>query len=112
MAEGGLAQLIETERRLAERLSTAAAEADAIVGAATRAAREANDRFDADVAAGVQALATRITAEGDAEIATIRRTMELELTCFRALSDKTIAAIAGSLLDHALGLRAEHGGRP
>jgi hypothetical protein len=111
MAEGGLNQLIETERRLAERLGTAAAEADAIVEAAARAAREANDRFDADVAAGVQALATRIAAECDAEIATIRRTTELELTRFRALSDNTIAAIAGSLLDHALAVRAEQGDR-
>lgn len=107
MPESGLDQLIETERRLADRLGAAAAAADEIVAAARRAAVQADHRFEAELAAATEQLAARIGAEREAEIATIRRGAELELARLRSVPDATIAAVATSLLDWAVALRAE-----
>jgi hypothetical protein len=107
MPESGLDQLIETERRLADRLGAAAAAADEIVAAARRAAVQADHRFEAELAAATEQLAACIGAEREAEIATIRRGAELEVSRLRSLPDATIAAVATSLLDRAVALRAE-----
>jgi hypothetical protein len=111
MPESGLDQLIETERRLADRLGAAAAAADEIVAAARRAAVEAAQRSEAELAAAADDLAARIATERDGEIAAIRRTAEREMARLQSLPDETITAVAESLLDQAITHRPEDEGR-
>ena len=107
MPESGLDQLIETERRLADRLGAAAAAADEIVAAARRAAVQADHRFEAELAAAANRSDLRFALGPDAGCQLLRRGAELEVSRLRSLPDATIAAVATSLLDRAVALRAE-----
>jgi hypothetical protein len=103
VTDGGLERLIDTERRLADRLSAAATAAEKIAAGARREAAEALTRFESELAEATDALAARVSAERESEIATIRRSVTLEVARLNALSDDAIAAIASSLLDQAVG---------
>ncbi len=92
--EGGLLQLVEAERRLAQALATVEQEAAATLRAAHEDASEQSARLEERLAADLAGLAAGIAAERDAEIARITADAERRCRALDAMSDDTVDALA------------------
>jgi len=95
MAEnGGLDLLIETEAKLAERLATAEAEAEATLAAARRAVGEAEAQYQAELDAASRELIARLSARREGEVARIWAEAEAAASRFESLTPERIESLA------------------
>jgi hypothetical protein len=97
--EDGLARLVETEARLAEALASARAEADAIVQAARDEADAGEDRFQADLARDLTALAARHAARHEAELAALGAAAADRARRLRDLPDAVVDRLAAWIVE-------------
>lgn len=96
-AEGDLARLLETERRLAEVLRRARADGEALVADARARADERAVAAAAELAAALGALDARLAEEARAAVAAVTAEASAHAARFAAISDERVAALATAL---------------
>jgi hypothetical protein len=109
--EGGLLQLVEAERRLAQALAMVEQEAAALVGAAREEAAVESARLEQRIAAEIAGLTARIAADRDTEIARITADAERYCRAAGALSDEAVDALAAEVEAQLLTLSPAEPGR-
>lgn len=97
-----LGRLVETERRLAERLAEARDAARRVVEEARQAARAAERDLEAELGESLAALRLRVEGERDRQIAEIAETARREAERLDGLPPERIAALAGGVLGRLL----------
>jgi hypothetical protein len=104
---GELDRLIETEQRLAGRLTEARRAAGRVIEEAREAAREAEHALEAELAASVDALRGRIESERDRRVAALARSARDAAAALDGMAPERLAALAAYVLDRLLA-----GGKP
>lgn len=101
-AQGDLARLLETERRLEERLRAARIEAEAVVARAQQSADQEKVAANAQMAEAARRLDERLAAEGRQRAAQIAADADAEVRTYEQVSPARLAAVARALAERFL----------
>ena len=99
---GDLARLLETERRLEERLRAARAEADALVARAQQEAERQEAALETELADGARRLDESLAAEGRRRAAEIAEAAVGEAQAYERVTAARLAAVARTLAERFL----------
>lgn len=99
---GDLARLLETERRLGERLQSARAEADALVARAREAARQREARLAAELESDERSMAERLLDERGKREHEIADAAQRQVSAYADVSDERLTAITRALAHRLL----------
>ena len=94
---GDLARLLETERRLAERLESARAEADALVAHAREAAEQREATLAAELESDQRSMADRLLGERAKREQEIADAAQRQISAYADVSDERLTAVARAL---------------
>jgi vacuolar-type H+-ATPase subunit H len=100
--QGEFTRLLETERRLAERVQQARMEADGIVAAAQAEAAQREAALAAEVAAAREALDQAFDTERQKRAAEIAAAAAREAAAFERIPAERVAAVARGLAEQVL----------
>lgn len=94
---GDLGRLLETERRLQDRLLAARTEGSVVVAQAQQAADQAEATLEAQLAEAGRLLDERLTAEGRRRAAEIAEAADREVQTYERVALARLAAVAQAL---------------
>ncbi len=100
--QGDLARLLETERRLEERLHAARAEAEALVARAQQEADRQGAALEAELADGARRLEESLAAEGRRRTAEMADAAAREAEAYERVTAARLAAVARALAERFL----------
>jgi hypothetical protein len=100
---GALESLLDTERRLIERLAAAAVEAQELLASAKVAADERARLAEQALLAEIAALRDREETAREAAVAAIRASAQADVTRFDAVTETELEALADALIERLLG---------
>jgi vacuolar-type H+-ATPase subunit H len=100
--QGDLARLLETERRLEERLRAARTEADALVAQAQQEAERQEAALAAELADGARRLDESLAAEGQRRAAEIAEAAVGEAQAYERVTAARLAEVARALAERFL----------
>ena len=105
---GSLDLLLETEKRLAERLADAQRKAEATLAAARQAQQDAETHFHGNLGRAMRELAAMLAAQCESEVARLKAEAEAAARRFEELSQQRIDSLAHDVARRVLdGWRAE-----
>lgn len=100
--QGDLARLLDTERRLEERLHAARAESAALVADAQRAAAQEEATLESQLAEAGRQLDESLAAEAQRRTAEIAEAAAGEVRAYERVSAARLAAVAAALAERFL----------
>lgn len=100
--QGDLARLLETERRLEDRVVAARAEAAALVAQAQQAAAQGDAALDAQLAEAARLLDESLAAESRRRTAEIADAADREAQAYERVTPARLAAVAQALAERFL----------
>ncbi len=100
---GDLDRLMQTEQRLQAVVAECEVEVARIRAAAQEAAEAARVQHEGELAAALQALEERVTAEGHAEVHRLESRYRAEKIAFDGISADQVAELAGVVIRRLLG---------
>jgi len=100
--QGDLARLLETERRLEERLRAARAEAEALVAQAQQAAEQEDAALEAQLADAARLLDESLAAEGRRRTAEIADAADRKAQAYERVPPARLSAVARALAERFL----------